>query len=77
MQNLVLYDLPDDYYGTYLQNIDAVKLDDVRSVSAKYFDTSHMAVVLVGDLSVMRAGVENLKLGTSVVCDVDGKPVTQ
>jgi zinc protease len=77
MQNLVLYDLPDDYYTTYLQNIDAVTLDDVKSVSAKYFDTSKMAVVLVGDLSVIRNGVDNLKLGKSVVCDVDGKPLTQ
>jgi zinc protease len=77
MQNLVLYGLPDDYYDTYLQNIDAVSLNDVKTASAKYFDTSHMAVVVVGDLSLIRAGVDGLNLGKTVVCDVDGKPLTE
>lgn len=77
MQNLVLYNLPDDYYETYLQNIDGVSLEDVRRVSTKYFDSSRMAVVLVGDLKLIRDGVDGLKLGKTVVCDVDGKPVSQ
>lgn len=77
MQNLVLYGLPDDYYATYLQNIDAVSLDDVRAVSKKYFDSSQMAIVLVGDLSLIRTGVEALRLGPTVVCDVEGKPVKE
>lgn len=77
MQNLVLYSLPDDYYATYLQNIDRVSIEDVRRVSARYFDSSRMAVVVVGDLQLIRNGVEGLQLGQTVLCDVDGKPLPQ
>lgn len=75
LQNIVLYNLPENYFETYLQNINAVTLDDVRRVSKKYLDTSKMAVVVVGDLKLVKAGIENLKLGHIVVCDADGKPL--
>lgn len=77
MQNLVLYDLPDDYYEKYLENLDAVSLDRVKEVSARYFDSSRMAVVVVGDLKLVRNGIEGLNLGEIVLCDVDGKPLTR
>lgn len=72
MQNLVLYSLPDDYYETYLQKIDGVTLEEVQQVAKKYLNSSTMAVVVVGDLSVIKEGVEKLKLGETVMCDVSG-----
>jgi zinc protease len=75
LQNVVLYGLPDDYYQHYLQNIDAVSLDEVGRVSRKYLDASKMAVVVVGDLAKIRPGIEAMKIADIVVCDLDGTPV--
>ena len=73
--NLVLYGLPDDYYSTYLSNINSVTLDDVRKAAAKYLDSSKMAIVIVGDVKVMKEGVERLKVGQTVMCNVEGNPL--
>jgi zinc protease len=75
MQNLILYGLPDDYYSTYLQNIESVTTDDVLRVSKKYLDSSKMAVVVVGDLATIRPGIEAASIGDIIVCDTDGNPV--
>jgi zinc protease len=75
MQNQIIYGLPDDYLNTYLSKVDAVSLEDVKRVAKQYLDTSRMAVVVVGDLATIRAGIEALKLGPTVVCDRDGAPL--
>lgn len=75
LQNIVLYDLADDYYGTYLQKIDAVTMKDVQDVCARYLDARTMAVVVVGDLATNRTGIEALRLGPTVLCDVEGAPL--
>jgi predicted Zn-dependent peptidase len=76
LQNVVLYNLPENYYDTYLAQIDKVSLDEIQSAARKYLDSSKMAVVVVGDLSVVKNGVNLLRLGETVVCDVEGNPVT-
>lgn len=75
LQDIVLYRLPEDYYNSYLQKIEAVSLDDVQRVARQYLDASRMAVVIVGDLSKIRPGVEALNIGKTALCDLDGKPV--
>lgn len=74
LQNIILYGLPEDYYQKYLQNIEAITVDDANRVAQKYLDTSRMAVVVVGDLAKIKAGVADLKVGEVIVCDTDGKP---
>ncbi len=75
MQNIILYGLPDDYYSTYLQNIEKVTPVEVLRVSKQYLDTSRMAVVVVGDMATIRPGIEAAKLGEIVVCNTDGDPL--
>ncbi len=75
MQNIILYGLPDDYYSTYLQNIESVTTGDVLRVSKKYLDSSKMAVVVVGDLATIRPGIESAALGEISLADTDGNPV--
>ncbi len=77
IQNIVLYNLPDDYYQTYLENINRVTLDEVQQAAKKCLDSSTMAVVVVGDLKVIREGVEKMKFGETVLCDVHGEKLTQ
>ncbi len=75
MQNIILYGLPENYYSTYLQNIEKVTPVEVLRVSKQYLDTSRMAVVVVGDLATIRPGIEASKIGEIVVCNVDGDPL--
>ncbi len=77
LQNIVLYGLPENYYEGYLQNIEKVSLDDIRRVAKSYLDTSKMAVVIVGDVKTIKAGVEGLQAGQTVMCNVEGNPITQ
>jgi len=73
LQNIILYGLPENYYNTYLQNIEQVTLPDIDRVSKKYLDTSKMAIVVVGDLAKIKEPISLLNLGDIVVCDTDGK----
>lgn len=77
LQNIVLYKLPENYYETYLQNIDKVSLAEVRQASKKYLDSSKMAVVVVGDLKIVRDGIEKLGVGETVLCNIEGNRITQ
>jgi zinc protease len=73
--NIVVYGLPEDYLVNYLKNVDAVTLEDVQRVSRRYLDSSKMAIVIVGDLKVIRPGIEQMKFGPVIVADVNGNPV--
>jgi zinc protease len=75
LQNVILYGLPEDYYNTYLQRIDAVTAADVQRVAEKYLDTSTMAVVIVGDLATIKNPILAGNFGEVVVCDLDGRPM--
>jgi len=73
--NLVVYNLPDDYFVNYLKNVDAVTLPDVQRVAKQYLDTSRMAIVVVGDTKVIRPGIEQMSFGPIVSADVNGNLV--
>ncbi len=46
--NIKLNDLPEDFYATYLEKINAVTKDDVMRVANKYFKTENARVIVVG-----------------------------
>ncbi|WP_052496445.1 M16 family metallopeptidase [Pedobacter lusitanus] len=46
--NILINDLPKDFYRTYLQKINAVTADDILRVSKKYFGYDDARVVIVG-----------------------------
>lgn len=75
--DVVLYDLPDDYFNSYIQKVQAVTLDDVQRVANRYLDPAKMAIVVVGDRKVIEAGLRSLDAVGSTVTfvDMEGKPV--
>jgi predicted Zn-dependent peptidase len=75
LQNVVLYGLPENYYSSYLQNIEAVSVEDVNRVAKNYLDLSKMAMVVVGDLSKIKESVTAMNFGEVILCDLDGKPL--
>lgn len=47
--NIARYDLPADYYETYLERLAAVTAEDVMRVSKKYLNSMNANILVVGD----------------------------
>jgi predicted Zn-dependent peptidase len=76
IQELVAYGLPDTYFNTYIANVLAVKKADMERAAAKYIDPAKVAIIVVGDRSVIEKGIKDLNLGPIVnltIEDVLGK----
>ena len=73
--NIERYNLPADYFSTYLQRLEALTMDDVRMVVAKYFDPDNMYWFCVGDPSVIPALAAYDSDGVVVELDFEGKPI--
>ncbi len=56
--NTKINDLPDDFYSTYLEKINAVSSEDVTRVANKYFKSENARIVVVGKGSDV---IENLE----------------
>ncbi len=73
---LVTYGLPDSYFNDYITKVNAVSLEDVKRVANKYLDPSKMAIVVVGDRSVIEPGLKELGYSITVI-DADGNVVSK
>ncbi len=47
--NITRYDLPEDYYATYLERLNEVTIEDVQEVAAKYLSTENAIIVVAGN----------------------------
>jgi zinc protease len=74
--NILINDLPADFYKTYLQKVNAVTADDILRVSQKYFNYDNTRVVVVGGAAQMLDGLK--KSGYPVkLYDKYANPVTE
>ena len=58
--NIKLNNLPDDYYESYLENINAVTESDVKRVANKYFKIGNSRIIVVGKGSDVVANLEEV-----------------
>ena len=72
LQNIPLYDLPRDYYDTYVDRIRGVSSDDCRRIAEQWLDVDMMTVVIVGDAASVRPQLEQSGIGPVILCDADG-----
>jgi predicted Zn-dependent peptidase len=75
LEDALVYHLPDDYFATYVQNIQAVTPADVQRVAQKYIQPERLAVIVVGDQKTIEPGIRALNLGpvkTMTIDDVFG-----
>jgi len=56
--NIKLNDLPEDFYATYLEKINAVTKEDVKRVANMYFKTENARVIVVGKGSDVISNLE-------------------
>ena len=63
LSELVVFDLPDDYFDTMRDRIAAVSGDDVHRVAREQVRTDGLAVVVVGDAEQIEEPIRDLQLG--------------
>lgn len=71
LEEVLTYHLPDDYFSNYVQRIESVTAADVQRVAKQYIDPARLAVVVVGDLKTIDAGVKSLNLGPIRTLTID------
>jgi zinc protease len=74
--NIKQYNLPDDYYATYLEKLAAVSVSDVRAMAAKYLKPDNSIIVVAGNRDEI---TDNLKkfsaTGEVEFYDAFGRPL--
>ncbi len=55
--NILINNLPQDFYKTYLQKINAVTAADVQRVAEKYFNYDNTRIVVVGKSETVKPGI--------------------
>jgi zinc protease len=74
---MITYNLPENYFNTYVGNVLAVTKEDVQRVAKAYIDPARMVIVVVGDRKTIEKGIKSLNLGsvqTMTIEEVLGKP---
>ncbi len=75
--NIKRYDLPDDYYATYLQRLNAVTIEDVQAMAEKYLKPENAIVVVAGSMEEVPETLEKFSSnGTVEFFDAFGQPAT-
>jgi len=48
-RNIVKYNLPEDYYETYLEKLEAITVSDIQTMAAKYIRPNNAHILVVGN----------------------------
>jgi predicted Zn-dependent peptidase len=70
LEELIVYGLPDDYFGQYISKVQAVTPATVQKAAATYVQPANFLVVIAGDAKTIEAPVRGLKLGPVRVISV-------
>jgi zinc protease len=71
LEELVVYNLRDDYFNKYIERVLAVTGNDVARVAKKYIDVDNLAYVIVGDRKEIDEGVGALDLAPTTYLTVE------
>ncbi|TCD27335.1 insulinase family protein [Pedobacter psychrodurus] len=64
--NILINNLPKDFYRTYLQKVNAVTTDDILRVTKKYFNHNNTRIVIVGKTDAFAGGLTKAGFKTQV-----------
>jgi len=67
ISQIFVFDLPADFYQTYNDRVHAVSSADLKRAADTYIQPDKFAVVVIGDLKKIEAGVRALNLGAVTV----------
>jgi transposase len=71
LEELIVYQLPDDYFERYVARVQAVTAEAVQTAAKTYIQPSRFAVVVVGDRKTTEAGIRALNVGPVRVMTVE------
>ncbi len=71
LADLVIYDLPDDYFESYRERILAVTPEEVQRVAREHLHPERLAIVIVGDAGASVPALEGLGIGPVQVHPVE------
>ncbi len=71
LSSAALYNLPENYFDTYVDNIQRISVEEVKGVANEYLHPDKAAIVVVGDARKIKSPLE--KLGIGEVIEVDHK----
>jgi predicted Zn-dependent peptidase len=76
--NTLKYNLPVDYYQTYLEKVEAVTKEQIQSVSKKYIDPNQAIIVVVGDKNKLLEPLKRFSANGKVeIYDIYGNPIVE
>jgi predicted Zn-dependent peptidase len=61
---LALYGLPDSYFEEFAPKVNAITVDEVTAVAARYLDPSRLITLIVGDYAAIGDSLASLGLGS-------------
>lgn len=65
---IVLHDLPDDYYAGFVQTIERLTLEEITEAARRHLQPDRLTTLVVGDLDVIGPDLSRLGLGEPVLC---------
>jgi zinc protease len=71
LEELVIYNLPDDYFNKYIGRVLAVTKEQVRQAAEKYIVPDTLAFVVVGDRKEIEEGINGLALAPVTVRSIE------
>jgi len=71
LEDMVVFQLADDYFSKYVTNIQAVTVADVERVAQKYILPQRVAVVVVGDRKTIEPAIRALNLAPIKIITTD------
>jgi predicted Zn-dependent peptidase len=71
LEELIVYELPEDTFSSFVARVQQVTPEGVRKAAARYIQPDKMAVVVVGDRKVLEQSVRALNLGALAVVPID------
>lgn len=74
--NTLRYNLPADYYQTYLEKVESITKEQVQAVSGKYIDPNQAIIVVVGDKTKLEEDLKKYSSNGKVeLYDIYGNPL--
>ena len=77
INQLVTYDLPENYLTTYPQTVRGTSVESLTQLAKQRVLPDQMVLVVVGDRKVVEPKIRELNLGTIEFLDADGMPAAE
>ena len=75
LNELVAYDLPDDYWDQYADQVRGLNLKEISTAAEEVIQPDKLLWIVVGDRSKIEAEIRELELGEISIIDADGNPI--